>query len=57
MTKNLNTFIAFSAVWAAAFFATLLVGLHRHQATSSTYLSLFIVFVVVQSSLQQYFAR
>jgi hypothetical protein len=54
MTKNLKIFLAFCAVWAATFFAVLLTGLHSHQATSNEYLSLFVVFVVVQSSVQRF---
>ncbi len=56
MTKNLKHFLIFSIIWAAAFLAALLFGIHRDQATSSVYLSFFVVFVVVQTSVQRYLA-
>jgi hypothetical protein len=54
ITQNLKLFLAFCAAWAAIFFAVLVFGLHDHQATSNKYLSWFVVFVVVQSSVQRF---
>lgn len=56
MTRNLKIFLTFCLLWAAIFFAILINGLKNHQATSGAYLSWFVVFVVVQSSVQRYLA-